>query len=120
MAEQEMVELKGTVEQVLYEDASSGFAVVEIDTGEDYVPAVGNLQGVAPGEALTLTGQYVSHPKFGYQFKVALFERSLPESTAAIRKYLASGAVRGIGAALASRIVDTFGDETLEVLEKDP
>ncbi len=120
MAEREMVQLRGTVEQILYEDAASGFAVVEMDTGEEYLPAVGPLQGVAPGEALTLTGQYVAHPKFGYQFKVVLFERSLPETAAAIRKYLASGAVKGIGAALAGRIVDAFGDETLDVLEKDP
>lgn len=120
MAEHEMVQLRGTVEQILYEDANSGFAVVEMDTGEEYLPAVGPLQGVAPGEALTLTGQYVAHPKFGYQFKVALFERSLPGTAAAIRKYLASGAVKGIGAALAGRIVDAFGDETLDVLEKDP
>ena len=77
MAEREMVQLRGTVEQILYEDAASGFAVVEMDTGEEYLPAVGPLQGVAPGEALTLTGQYVAHPKFGYQFKVVLFERSL-------------------------------------------
>ncbi len=120
MAEREMVQLRGTVEQILYEDATSGFAVVEMDTGEEYLPAVGPLQGVAPGEALTLTGQYVAHPKFGYQFKVVLFERSLPETAAAIRKYLASGAVKGIGAALAGRIVDAFGDGTLDVLEKDP
>ncbi len=120
MAEREMVQIRGTVEEVLYEDASTGFAVVEIDTGEEYLPAVGPLQGVAPGEALVLTGQYATHPKFGYQFKVALFERSLPETAAAIRKYLASGAVKGIGPGLAGRIVDVFGDQTLEVLEKDP
>ncbi len=120
MAEREMVQIRGTVEQILYENASSGFAVVELDTGEEYLPAVGPLQGVVPGEELTLTGQYTSHPKFGYQFKAELFERSLPETTAAIRKYLASGAVKGIGAALACRIVDAFGEKTMEILEKEP
>lgn len=120
MREQEMVQIRGTVEDVLFANPENGFAVIELDTGEELLPVVGELCGVEPGEELTITGSYASHPKFGYQFKAALFERSLPTSLTAIRKYLASGAVKGIGPALAGRIVDTFGSKTLEVLEKSP
>ena len=120
MSEQELVQIRGTVDEVIFQNESTGFAVIELDTGEELVCAVGELTGVSTGETLTLTGCYTAHPKFGYQFKVSVFERSLPETADAIRKYLASGAVKGIGAALAGRIVDTFGDNTLDVLEKDP
>ncbi len=120
MRDQEMVQIRGTVEDVLFANPENGFAVIELDTGEELLPVVGELCGVEPGEELTITGSYASHPKFGYQFKAALFERSLPTSLTAIRKYLASGAVKGIGPALAGRIVDTFGSKTLEVLEKSP
>ncbi|HIV17952.1 MAG TPA: ATP-dependent RecD-like DNA helicase [Candidatus Merdivicinus intestinigallinarum] len=120
MREQEMVQIRGTVEDVLFANPENGFAVIELDTGEELLPVVGELCGVEPGEELTITGSYGNHPKFGYQFKAALFERSLPTNLTAIRKYLASGAVKGIGPALAGRIVDTFGSKTLEVLEKSP
>lgn len=110
MREQEMVQIRGTVEDVLFANPENGFAVIELDTGEELLPVVGELCGVEPGEELTITGSYGNHPKFGYQFKAALFERSLPTNLTAIRKYLASGAVKGIGPALAGRIVDTFGD----------
>lgn len=120
MKEQELIRIQGTVEEILFANPDNGFAVIELDTGEDYLPVVGELAGVEPGEALTLTGSFGNHPKFGYQFKAVLFERSLPSSVSAIRKYLASGAVKGIGPKLAGRIVDTFGEKTLEILEKDP
>ncbi len=115
-----MVQIRGTVEEVLFANPENGFAVIELDTGEELLPVVGELCGVEPGEDLTITGSYASHPKFGYQFKAALFERSLPTDVSAIRKYLASGAVKGIGPALAGRIVETFGAKTLEILEKSP
>ena len=115
-----MVQIRGTVEEVLFANPENGFAVIELDTGEELLPVVGELCGVEPGEDLTITGSYASHPKFGYQFKAALFERSLPTDVSAIRKYLASGPVKGIGPALAGRIVETFGAKTLEILEKSP
>ena len=115
-----MVQVRGTVEEVLFANPENGFAVIELDTGEELLPVVGELCGVEPGEELTITGSYGSHPKFGYQFKAAVYERSLPTDLSAIRKYLASGAVKGIGPKLAGRIVETFGEQTLAILEKDP
>ena len=85
MREQEMVQIRGTVEDVLFANPENGFAVIELDTGEELLPVVGELCGVEPGEELTITGSYGNHPKFGYQFKAALFERSLPTTLTAIR-----------------------------------
>ncbi|MGI5894333.1 MAG: ATP-dependent RecD-like DNA helicase [Candidatus Merdivicinus sp.] len=120
MREEELVQIRGTVEEILFANPDNGFAVIELDTGEELLPVVGELAGIEPGEELTLTGRYGNHPKFGYQFKAEVFERSLPSNLTAIRKYLASGAVKGIGPTLAGRIVETFGERTLEILEKDP
>ena len=83
MSEQELVQIRGTVDEVIFQNESTGFAVIELDTGEELVCAVGELTGVSTGETLTLTGCYTAHPKFGYQFKVSVFERSLPETAEA-------------------------------------
>ena len=112
-ARQAVVNLEGTVSEVVYMNPETSFAVIEVDTGEELLPVVGELYGVSEGEELRLTGSYTSHPKFGRQFKALAFERRMPATAAAIKKFLSSGAVKGIGAVLASRIVDTFGDDTM-------
>ena len=96
-----IVNIEGIVSEVVYMNPETGFAVIEVDTGEELLPAVGELYGVAEGEELRLTGSYTSHPKFGRQFKALAFERRMPATAGAIRKFLSSGAVKGIGAALA-------------------
>ncbi len=118
--EKELIQIEGMVENVVFGNESTGFAVVELNTGEEILPVVGILYGVEEGEELKLTGNFTSHPKFGHQFKVDFYERNLPANAIAIRKFLASGAVKGIGAVLAQRIVDTFGEETLNILEENP
>ncbi len=120
MREQNIVLLSGTVDEVVYVNPETGFAVITLETDEELLPVVGELYGVSAGEELKLTGSYSSHPKFGRQFKALAFERSLPAGAAAIRKFLSSGAVKGIGAVLAGRIVDQFGDDTLDILEQTP
>lgn len=119
-ARQAVVNLEGTVSEVVYMNPETSFAVIEVDTGEELLPVVGELYGVSEGEELRLTGSYTSHPKFGRQFKALAFERRMPATAAAIKKFLSSGAVKGIGAVLASRIVDTFGDDTMAILEETP
>ena len=118
--EKEYVSAEGTVEDVIYENEQSGFAVIELNTGEELLPVVGELFGVRPGEELRLMGSYVSHPRFGYQFKAESYERKLPAQAAAIRRFLSSGVVKGIGPAMAERIVQQFGDDTLKLLEENP
>ena len=75
---------------------------------------------VEEGEDLVVTGEFTSHQKFGEQFKVHIFERSLPTTSAAIQRYLASGAISGVGPVLAKKLVNKFGDDTLDIIENTP
>ena len=118
--EKELVQIEGMVENVVFGNESTGFAVIELNTGEELLTVVGTLYGIEEGEELKLTGSYSSHPKFGHQFKAEVFERSLPATASAIKKFLASGAIKGIGVVLAGRIVDAFGEDTLNILEENP
>lgn len=115
-----VISIEGTVSEVVYMNPETGFAVIEVETDEELLPVVGELYGVSEGEELRLTGSYSNHPKFGRQFKAMAYERRMPATAAAVRKFLSSGAVKGIGAVLAARIVDTFGDDTMTILEETP
>lgn len=118
--EEQTLKIEGTVENVLFRNESNGYTVLDIDTGGDLITAVGELGDVESGEILLLEGSYVTHPKFGVQFKTEYCERKLPNTSVNICKYLSSGAIKGIGPALAKRIVDVFGEQTLEIMEKEP
>lgn len=91
-----------------------------LDCDNELVTVVGDMGDVEEGEELVLTGEYIDHKKFGRQFKVDMFERSLPTESASILRYLASGAIAEIGPVLAKRLVKEFGDETLQIIEKEP
>lgn len=118
--EDQTLKIEGTVENVLFRNDSNGYTVLDIDTGGELVTAVGELGDVESGEILIIEGIYVTHPKFGVQFKAEYCERKLPNTSVNICKYLSSGAIKGIGPALAQKIVDVFGEQTLEIMEKDP
>ena len=120
MAEIPMQKLLGTVEHVVYASEETGYTVLELDNEGEMVTVVGTLPSVAPGEELILTGRFTVHATYGQQFKAELCERTLPATAGAIRKYLASGAIKGIGPKTAIRIVDRFGDQALEIIEKEP
>lgn len=119
MGSTELITIQGTLESITYR-AESGFTVAELSYGNELVTVVGELFGAEEGEELILTGSYTTHPKYGAQFQVTMFERRMPATAAAICKYLASGVIKGIGKAMARKIVDKFGDETMEVIERDP
>jgi len=112
--------LDATVEDVVYSNNESGFTVLEVSSDGELLTVVGVLGGVSVGERLLLYGEYVNHPNFGPQFKATAAERILPSGAAAIEKYLGGGAIPGIGPVLASRIVRRFGEDTFEIIEKDP
>lgn len=120
LSEAQLQKLTGTVEHVVYSSEDTGFTVLEVDSGGDLVTVVGVLPSVGPGEELILTGKFTAHPTYGQQFKAELCERALPATASAIRKYLASGAIKGVGPKTAVRIVERFGDETLDIIEKNP
>lgn len=118
--ENELIHIEGTVETVLFCNEQNGYIVLDLDTGGDYVTVVGKLGTIEEGEELRLTGKYVTHPKFGAQFRAEACERKLPATETAILKYLSSGVIKGIGPTLAKRMVEEFGDKTLEVIENTP
>lgn len=118
--ENELIHIEGTVETVLFCNEQNGYIVLDLDTGGDYVTVVGELGTIEEGEELRLTGKYVTHPKFGAQFGAEACERKLPATETAILKYLSSGVIKGIGPTLAKRMVEEFGDKTLEVIENTP
>ncbi len=112
--------LRGTVVDVIFFNESNGYAVLDLDVEGELVTAVGNMGEVREGELLTLYGEYENNAKHGRQFKVDIFERALPESRDAIRRYLASGVISGIGPATAKKIVMAYGDRALEIIESEP
>ena len=120
MQKENLVELSGTVETVVYKNEESGFAVLELDHDGELVTVVGELASVGEGEMLTLHGSFRTHPNYGTQFKAVAAQQRLPASASAILRYLSSGAIKGIGPVLASRMVAQFGDDTLQVLEHEP
>lgn len=121
MAEEEkLLEMTGSIERVVFQNDKNGYAILEINNGEELVTAVGTIPGAAPGEELHLVGIWGEHPTFGRQFQVQAFERLRPHSSEAILQYLSSGAVKGIGPRIAQKLVEAFGENTLEVIEKEP
>lgn len=115
-----MLELAGTVEHVVYHNDKNQYTVLEMAAGGELVTVVGAFPFVSEGEELHVYGAWSSHPSFGDQFKAETFERARPATTAAMLKYLSSGAVKGVGPATARRIIDTFGVRALTVIENEP
>ncbi len=113
-------ELCGTVERVVFRNDDNGWTVLELEAEDELHKVVGVLPTVHTGEHLRLLGSWVEHQSFGVQFRAEHCETRLPTSAAAILRYLSSGAVKGIGPSTAARIVEKFGDETLDILEREP
>lgn len=120
LAEQGLLELTGSVEHVIYHNDKNQYTVLEMSAGDDLVTVVGAFPFVSEGEELRVYGSWSSHPSFGEQFKAETFERARPATTAAMLKYLSSGAVKGVGPATARRIVEEFGAQALTVIEEEP
>ncbi|MBP3329353.1 MAG: ATP-dependent RecD-like DNA helicase, partial [Clostridia bacterium] len=118
--EQKTLHIEGTVENVLFKNESNGYVVFDLDSGGELITVVGELGDIADGENLILEGNYVTHKKFGTQFRAEYCEQKLPDTAINIEKYLSSGVIKGIGPKLAEKIVNTFGDGTLEIIEKEP
>ena len=114
-------EIEGTVEHIVFQNEENGYTVCELAlSDDDLVTAVGQMPFLTVGESIKGLGQWTNHPSFGRQFKVEYFEKQLPANENAIRKYLSSGAVKGIGVVLADRIVDKFGSDSFDVIENHP
>lgn len=113
------VELSGSVEDVIYKNADNGYTVINLGCDEGLIAVVGNLGDVNEGERLSLRGGWVTSPKYGRQFKAAMCERSMPETESEISAYLGSGVIKGLGPAIAKKIVKQFGTEALDIIDND-
>ena len=112
MQKENLIQISGTVETIIYKNEETGFTVLELDHDGEPLTVVGELSSVGEGEVLTLHGSFRTHPSYGTQFKAVAAEQQLPATASAILRYLASGAIKGIGPVLASRMVAQYGDDT--------
>ena len=113
--------IMGTVLSVVFQNEENGYAVLRLVTDDgELLTLVGCVPCAAPGESLTATGSFSSHPQYGEQFSADAVERFLPSDETEILNYLASGVVRGVGPATAEKLVARFGERTLEVIESSP
>ena len=114
-----MEQVKGFVSHIIYRNTGNGYTVFVLNAGEE-VTCVGTFQALDEGELLELDGEYIEHAVYGSQFKVSGFRVVPPEDAAGMERYLGSGAVKGVGASLAARIVKRFGADTFRIIEEEP
>jgi exodeoxyribonuclease V alpha subunit len=114
--------IQGLLEKISFHNEENDFVVAKLREKEkkELTTIVGNLSGINPGESLKLTGKWVQNKRFGEQFQVESFEVAVPATLHGIQRYLASGLIQGVGPIMSERIVEKFGLDTLEVIEKKP
>ncbi len=117
---EETVCIEGIVQTIIYSNEENGYTVLSVLVEGNEVTAVGALPLVSVGETLTLKGVWTTHRIYGQQLAVESYEKKLPVTSEAIKKYLESGAVKGVGPVTASRIVGVFGEDSLNVIEERP
>ena len=111
--------IKGYIEHIVYQ-SESGYTVFHMVSEGDEITCVGTMKGLTVGETIEAEGEGITHPVYGAQFKVVTYKVIPPEDAESMRRYLASGAVKGIGAALADRIIKKFGADTFRIMEEEP
>lgn len=111
---------KGFVEHIIYKNPSNGYGVINLVSDEDEITCTGIFTHLDEGECIEAEGNYVEHATYGIQFKVEHYKIVPPEDSVAVERYLGSGAIKGVGAALAARIVKKFGNDTFRIIEEEP
>lgn len=112
--------LKGYVEHIIYKNPQNGYGVINLVVEEMEITCTGIFMHLDEGECIEAEGNYVDHAVYGKQFKVESFKVVAPEDKVAVERYLGSGAIKGVGAALAARIVRRFGEDTFRIIEEEP
>ena len=112
--------ISGFVEHIIYRNADNGYTVMEVAADGEEITCVGSLRMIDEGEFIEAAGEYVSHQVYGEQFSISRYEIKAPEDSQSIERYLGSGAIKGLGAALAGRIVKKFGEDTFRIIEEEP
>lgn len=114
------MEITGEIQDIIYKSEINSYTIAELETEEENITVVGYLPFVNEGDTLKLIGKFVEHKEYGRQFKIDTFEKLMPQTLGALEKYLANGNIKGIGEALAKRIVKKFGEETIHVFKCEP
>lgn len=113
-------QIEGTVEEIIYENESTGYRVFTVDCGGTLINAVGTCVSIYPGELINAVGSWTEHASYGRQFSCVEIEKSFPGELEGISKFLLSGAVKGVGPATAGKIVEMFGEDSFDILEHEP
>ena len=115
-----MEELIGEVQDIIYQNETNGYTIAVLETDKEEITIVGYLPFVTNGDTLKVRGNYVEHKDYGTQFKIITFEKTMPKDEVSIRKYLASGKIKGVGEVTAKNIVKKFGENTINIIKYDP
>lgn len=114
------MEITGEIANIIYKNEINSYTIAEFETDEELTTAVGYLPFINVGDTLKLVGKFVEHKEYGRQFKIDTFEKMMPQTLGALERYLANGNIKGIGEALAKRIIKKFGEETIHVFKYEP
>ncbi len=116
----EEVQIEGTVDEIIYENESTGYRVFTVDCDGSPIVVVGTCVSIFPGELINAVGSWTDHATYGKQFLCSELEKSFPGELEGIIKFLMSGAVKGVGPATAQKIVDHFGEDSFDIIEQEP
>lgn len=112
--------IEGYVDHIIYRNQDNGYTVACLVVDGEELTCVGTFQFLNEGENIRAKGHYTEHPSYGQQFSVYSYEAVIPQDSLAMERYLGSGAIKGVGAALAARIVKKFGEDTLRIIDEEP
>ena len=112
--------IEGFVENIIYRNEDNGYTVFNVVYKGEEITCVGVFSYINAGEFITANGGFVKHPSYDMQFSIKSYEFKAPDDTKSVRRYLASGAIKGIGEKMAERIVKEFGDDTFRIMEEEP
>ena len=115
-----MEQIEGVLTEIIYQNEVNSYVVGIFETEEEQITVVGYLPFISKGDSLKLIGKFIEHKDYGEQFKIETFEKLMPQTLAALETYLASGNVKGVGPATATKIIDSFGEDTIHVLKYEP
>ncbi|WP_041714799.1 ATP-dependent RecD-like DNA helicase [Acetivibrio clariflavus] len=115
-----MITFEGIIEEIIFSNEINGYTVCELRGEKETITAVGFMPFINVGEMIKVSGNWITHPDYGEQLKVELYEKILPKTVEAIETYLASGLIKGVGPASAKKIVKRFGEDTINIIEFHP
>ena len=118
--ENSLEKIKGYIEHIIYRNTENGYAVFNLVSDGEEITCVGTLKTLDQGETIEAEGNYTSHPVYGEQFKIERYHIVAPDDAVSMERYLGSGAIKGVGEALAARIVKKFGNDTFRIIEEEP